>query len=621
VSVERREFQAEVKQLLDLMVHSLYSNKDIFLRELVSNASDAIDRRRFAALTDPALAPDREFGILLETAAEPRRLCVRDNGIGMSRDELIQNLGTIARSGTREFASKLREAAASGAPELIGQFGVGFYASFMVAERVEVLTRRAGEELAHRWQSDGDGSYTLESAERDEPGTTVTLFLKPADPEDGLQDYTEEWTLRGIIKRYSDFVAHPIQLSKSDTAETPETLNSMKAIWTRPEAEVTSDEYKEFYKHISHDWSDPLERIAARLEGTFEAQALLFLPSKAPMDLHHRDMARRGVQLYTKRVFIMDDCSALLPDHFRFVKGVVDAEDVKLNVSREILQQDRQIRAIRSFLVKKITDCLHKLLSERRDEYTAFWKEFGPCIKEGLLGFDEKKDRLMSVVLVASTHHETEPTTLDEYVARMKPAQEAIYYALGSTRSAAASSPHLEAFRDQGYEVLLLSDQVDEVWLQTTHAYQDHKLQAVGKGEVDLPEVAAEEKKQEGFQDLLGCLRVHLQEQVKEVRLSKRLTRSPVCLVGEVGDLSPQMEDALRKMGRDVPRTKRVLELNPDHPIATRLQELFERDPKAPELEQSARVLFAQALLAEGGQLADPAEFSALLSEVLLRAL
>jgi molecular chaperone HtpG len=622
VTVERREFQAEVKELLDLMVHSLYSNKDIFLRELVSNASDAIDRRRFAALTDPALGPDREFEILLETGSEPRRLSIRDNGIGMSRDELVQNLGTIARSGTREFSAKLREAAASGIPELIGQFGVGFYASFMVADRVEVLTRRAGETGAHRWQSSGDGAYTIESAERDEVGTTVTLFLKDADPEDGLQDYTEEWVLRQIVKRYSDFVAHPVRLRAGEAAETPETLNSMKAIWTRPESEVTDEEYKEFYKHISHDWGDPLERVAARMEGTFEAQALLFLPSRAPFDLYYRDMARRGVQLYTKRVFIMDDCSALLPEHFRFVKGVVDAEDVKLNVSREILQQDRQIRAIRTFLAKKVTETLQKLADERRADYAGFWKEFGACVKEGLLGFDEKKERLLAVALFASTHHESELTTLDEYVARMKDGQQAIYCALGPTRSAAASSPHLEAFRDKGYEVLLLTDQIDEMWLQSTPTYKEHKLQAVGKGEIDLP---ADEKKSEtperDFKDLLGCLRVHLQEQVKEVRLSKRLTRSAVCLVGEPGDLSPQMEDALRKMGRDVPRTKRILELNPDHPITAKLQERLERDPKAPELEQSARVLYAQALLAEGGQLADPAEFSALLSDVLVRAL
>jgi len=637
VSTETHEFQTEVKQLLHLMVHSLYSNKDIFLRELISNASDAIDRRRFAALTDASLQTEGESAIVLAPHSDPRRLEVRDNGIGMTHDELIQNLGTIARSGTKDFLAKLKEASAAQAPGLIGQFGVGFYASFMVADRVEVVTRRAGESQAHLWSSTGDGSYTIEPATRDEVGTTVTLFLKEADPEDALQDYTSEWTLKDIVKRYSDFVAHPIRLElppreksddgDDDEAKGPETLNSMKAIWTRPESEVSEDEYKEFYKHISHDWNDPAERIWARMEGTVEAQALLFLPSKAPFDLHHREMARRGVHLYTKRVFIMDDCKELLPDHFRFVKGVVDAEDVTLNVSRELLQQNRQIRAIRNFLVKKVTEALSRLLTEQREKYLKLWAEFGPCLKEGLLGFDEKKDKLLGIVLAASTHHDTELTTLDEYVERMKEGQEHIYYALGSSRSAAANSPHLEAFRDKGYEVLLLSDQVDEVWLQTTTSYKGKNFQAVGKGEIDLDgdeakdEAEEREKQEEGLKDLLNCLRVHLQDDIREVRLSKRLTRSPACLVGETGDLSPQMEEMLRQMGQDVPKTKRILEINPKHELVVKLQAVFDRDPAAEELSQFARVLHGQALLAEGGQLPNPAEFSRLLSEILVKAL
>ncbi len=643
MTTETHEFQTEVKQLLHLMVHSLYSNKDIFLRELISNASDAIDRRRFSALTDTALAPEGEFRILLEPVHDPRQLAVSDNGIGMTHDELIENLGTIARSGTKDFLAKLKEASASSAPGLIGQFGVGFYASFMVADRVEVLTRHASEPSGHRWVSTGDGSYTIEPAERSEVGTTVTLWLKDADPEDALQDYTQEWVLRDIVKRYSDFVAHPIQMivpkapASEDSEEEPadkgaenkgpETLNSMKAIWTRPESEVTDDEYKEFYKHISHDWNDPAERICARMEGTVEAQALLFLPSKAPFDLHHREMARRGVHLYTKRVFIMDDCKELLPDHFRFVKGVVDAEDVTLNVSRELLQQNRQIRAIRNFLVKKVTESLQRLLSERREAYLKLWAEFGPCLKEGLLGFDDKKERLLGIILAASTHHDTELTTLDEYIERMKEGQDKIYYALGSSRVSAASSPHLEAFREKGYEVLLFSDQVDEVWLQTTSTYQGKTFQAVGKGEVDLDQDDEKDDKEErqkqedSLKDLLNCIRVHLQDDIREVRLSKRLTKSPACLVGEAGDMSPQMEDMLRQMGQEVPKTKRILELNPKHEIVEKLQGVFDRDPAAAELSQFARVLYGQALLAEGGQLPEPAEFSRLLSEILVKAL
>jgi molecular chaperone HtpG len=628
MSAEVHEFQTEVKRLLDLMVHSLYSKKDIFLRELISNASDAIDRRRFAALTQQDLLPGGEFEILLEADPGARRLTLQDNGIGMTREELAKNLGTIARSGTGEFLARLREAPEAQAPELIGQFGVGFYSCFMVAERVEVVSRRAGEAQAHRWTSSGDGTFTIEPAERAEAGTTVALQLKPADPDDGIQDYTEEFVLREIVKRYSDFVAHPIRL-RPKPGEALQTLNSMKAIWARSESEVSEDEYREFYKHISHDWNDPLERVRAKLEGNFEAQALLFVPSRAPFDLYHREMARRGVQLYSRRVFIMDECRELLPEYLRFVKGVVDAEGVSLNVSRELLQQDRQIRAIRNFLVRKVLDALSKLCAERRADYLKFWTQFGPCLKEGLIGMDERKDRTLGLVLAASTRDATELTTLDAYVERMKEGQEAIYYAVGSSRAIAENSPHLEAFKESGYEVLLFWDQVDEVWLQTTPEYKDKKLQAVGRGEVDLPD--AKPKQAEGeaktpevdrdFGELLTCLRVQLQEEVKEVRVSKRLTRSPVCLVGEAGDLSPQMEEMLRQMGQDVPKSKRILEINGEHPLIQKLQELVARDPKSDQIEPFAKLLHGQALLAEGGQLSDPAAFSRALADVLARAL
>jgi molecular chaperone HtpG len=627
MSAEVHEFQTEVKRLLDLMVHSLYSKKDIFLRELISNASDAIDRRRFAGLTQQELLPNGEFEILLEADSAARRLTLLDNGIGMTREELAKNLGTIARSGTGEFLARLREASEAQAPELIGQFGVGFYSCFMVAERVEVVSRRAGETQAHRWASSGDGTFTIEPAERADAGTTVTLQLKPADTDDGIQDYTEEWVLREIVKHYSDFVAHPIRL-RPKPGEALQTLNSMKAIWARAESEVTDEEYREFYKHISHDWNDPLERIRAKLEGNFEAQALLYLPSKAPFDLYHREMARRGVQLYSRRVFIMDQCRELLPEYLRFVKGVVDAEGVSLNVSRELLQQDRQIRAIRNFLVRKVLDALQKLCTERRQDYLSFWAQFGPCLKEGLIGMDERKDRTLGLVLAASTRDASELTTLDAYVERMKEGQEAIYYAVGSSRAIAENSPHLEAFRERGYEVLLFWDQVDEVWLQTTPEYKEKKFQPVGRGEVNLPEAAkqddAEVKTPEidrDYGELMACLRVQLQEDIKEVRVSKRLTRSPVCLVGDAGDLSPQMEEMLRQMGQDVPKTKRILEINGEHPLIQKLQALVARDPKTDQIEPFAKLLYGQAVLAEGGQLSDPAAFSRALADVLARAL
>jgi molecular chaperone HtpG len=669
MSTETFEFQTEVQQLLDLMIRSVYSNKDVFLRELISNASDAIDRRRFAGLTDTRLLPEEDFEIFLETHAEgdERRLVIRDNGIGMSRDELVTNLGTIAKSGTKEFMKKIREAAASGAPDLIGQFGVGFYSALMVGERVLVDTLRAGETQGWRWASSGEGKYTITESDRKSAGTQVTLCLKPEDPEDGLRDYTQEWILREVVKRYSDFVAYPIRMrvertehgddekALPKTVVSTETLNSMKAIWMRPESEVSEEEYKEFYKHISHDWTDPLERIRATMEGTMEARALLFIPSRAPFDLHHRDIARRGVQLFAKRVFIMDECKDLLPDHLRFVKGVVDSEDLSLNISREMLQQDRQIRAIRAFLVRKVMDALQKMLDENRQKYLKLWAQLGPCLKEGLLGFEDKKDKLLGVLLASSTHHATELTTLDEYIERAMASRKQagdgaaeakdeaptdtaedgddaskppIYYVVGTHREATESSPHLEVFRDKGREVLIFTDHVDEAWLQTTHEYKGHRLQPVGKGEVDLEsdteKKAAEEKRKERekeLKDLLNRLRIHLQDDIKEVRISSRLTRSPACLVGDIGDLSPQMESMLRQMGQEVPKTKRILEVNPSHPIITKLKDLLDKDPKAQALEDYAEMLYGQALLAEGGTLPKPAEFTQKLSEVLLRAL
>ena len=496
---ERHEFQTEVRQLLDLMIHSLYSHKDVFLRELVSNASDACDKRRFEALTRPELAPDGELAIDLAVDATARTLSVADNGIGMSRQEVIDNIGTIARSGSREFLALLRESQGQGVPpELIGQFGVGFYSSFMVADRITVLTRRAGEAGGTRWESAGDG-YTLEDAERPAPGTTVTLHLKPVDEEDGLQDYTAAPVLRMLVKKYSDFVGYPIRLDG-------ETLNSMKAIWTRPAAEVGEDEYKEFYKHVAHDWTEPLERVAVHIEGTFEARALLFIPSKAPFDLFFRDGTHRGVQLYVRRVFIMDDCKDLLPPWLRFVRGVVAADDLSLNVSRELLQKDRQIQAIRRHLVRRLLATLEEMLRDRRERYAEFWAEFGTVLKEGLLSFDDGADKLLDLVLAASTREGSALTTLGEYVGRMKDGQDAIYYAAGASRAALEASPHLEAFRAKGYEVLLFTDPMDELWLQRPPDFQGKKLVSVARGEVALGIGGGEDAGRGGAEDPGGIV-------------------------------------------------------------------------------------------------------------------
>ncbi len=615
---ERHEFQTEVRQLLDLMVHSLYSHKDIFLRELISNASDALDKLRFEALTRPELSPAEELEIRLEVDKNARMLSVHDNGTGMTREEVVQNIGTIARSGTKEFLEAVRASQGkASAPELIGQFGVGFYSSFMAAERVTVLTRRAGEATATRWESTGEG-YTLGEAERATPGTSVMLHLKPADEEDGLRDYADERVLREIVKRYSDFVAYPIRLGA-------ETLNSMKAIWARAKDEVTEDEYREFYKHIAHDWTEPLEHLTVHVEGSIEARALLYIPGKAPFDLW-REAGHRGVQLYVKRVFIMDDCKELVPPFLRFVRGVVASDDLSLNISREILQKDRQIQAIRKHLVRRVLGALKEMKDGAADTYRTFWGEFGAVLKEGLITFEEGHERILELVLAPSTHAASALGSLVEYVARMKEGQDAIYYMTGPSVAAVEHSPHLEAFRDKGYEVLFFTDPVDELWLRLPREFEGKKLLSVATGEV-APGSEAERKqadeerreRQEGFKDLLMILRAKLQDEVKDVRLSSRLTSSPACLVGDEHELSPHIAELLRRSGQEVPKVKRTLELNPTHALLPKLAALVERDRNDPALQEYAELLYGQAILAEGGRLPDPAAFSKRIAELLLR--
>jgi len=636
-SSETHEFQAEVKKLLDLMIHSLYSNKDVFLRELISNASDAIDRRRFEGLTDPGLQSDDAPVIRLIADPTARTLVVEDNGIGMTREELVENLGTIARSGTLDYLRKL-ENGKDASPELIGQFGVGFYASFMVANEVAVVSRRAGDDKASCWRTDGSGQYTIEDAERDHPGTTITLHLIDADAEEGISDYTDEWVLRRIVQHYSDFVAHPIRLTVmkkeegdavAKPVESDEPLNSMKAIWTRPPADVTDDEFNQFYTHITRDQRPPLLHLATKLEGTFEARALLYVPSVAPFDLYHREMAHRGIQLYVRRVFIMDECRDLMPEYLRFVKGVVDAEDLSLNVSREILQQSRQIQVVRKHLVKKLLEALKELKASDEEKYLGFWAQFGPVLKEGLLSFEEKKDRILDLTYAASTADERKLTSLSDYVDRMGDDQEAIYYMTGPSREVLAGSPHLESFREKGIEVLLFTDPVDEVWLeQMPPEYRGKRFRSVGRGEIDLEadaekEEASEDRKQreEALKGLIQSLRAAIQDDVKEVRLSGRLKSSPACLVLEEGDLSPQLEAMLRQAGQEVPVRKPILELNPDHAIVERLQQIFDANGTDPRIADYAGLLFAQAVLAEGGQLADPAAFTRKMSELMIEAL
>jgi molecular chaperone HtpG len=647
--VEQLEFQAEARQLLDLMVHSVYSDKDSFLRELISNASDALDKLRIEAFRNKDLDPNTtdtsDLHIEIEADKDARTLTVRDNGIGMTRAEVVDLIGTLAKSGTADLRQQLREAQnaknTAVSEELIGQFGIGFYSTFMVADKVELLTHKAGESEATKWESSGDGTYTIAAVEGAPQGTSVTLHLKPEDKEDALHDYTSEWKIRTLVKKYSDFIAWPIRMEvetrtpasedggeETVTIET-QTLNSMKALWARPKDEVSDEEYKEFYKHISHAWDEPLEVISMKAEGTFEYQALLFIPSRAPFDLYEPG-ADIGVQLYVKRVFIMGDCDELMPRYLRFIKGVVDAQDLSLNVSREILQQDRQINAIRRRLTKKVLSTIKDLQAERPDDYRTFWGQFGNVLKEGLMRDFDNQETLLQISSFASTHSDDELTTLAQYVERMKEGQEQIFYATGESRQQILNSPHLEAFKAKGYEVVLLTDAVDEIWLGSVTEFDGKPLQSVAKGEVDLDtdeEKAAHEaerKEQEkDFADLLTWLTETLSEHVKEVRLSTRLTASPACLITDAFGITPTLARMYRASGQDIPVEKRTLELNPNHPLVTGLQQAHkDRGDDAEQLAkvaETAELLYGTALLAEGSTPEDPARFAELLADRLAR--
>lgn len=650
---ETREFQAETRQLLDLMIHSVYSNPDTFLREVVSNSSDALDKLRLAALQDSGLGVDTtDLHIQLVPDAAARTLTIRDNGIGMSREEVVDLIGTLAKSGTaqmREALSAARAAQESGelseqaTADLIGQFGIGFYSTFMVADTVTLVTRKAGESAGTRWESGGEGTYTIEEVADAPQGTSVTLHLKPAGGDAALPDYASENTLRKVVRTYSDFIAWPIRMEVERPAPEPEgdddeagdpdaentvietvTLNSQKALWTKPRSEVTDEEYAEFYRHVSHAWDEPLETITLKAEGTFEYQALLFLPSQVPFDLFSPD-SRRGVQLYVRRVFIMDDCEELVPPFLRFVKGIVDAQDLSLNVSREILQQDRQIRAIRKRLVRKVLQTVEQIRTDRPEEFRTFWAQFGAVLKEGLIpgsGGDDARDQLLAVATFESTAEEA--TTLAGYVERMPEGQEEIYYLTGRNRGAVENSPHLEAFRAKGVEVLVLTDPVDEVWVDAVGEVDGRRLRSVAKGDVDLSGIGAgdgdgadggktDEPDAAEFAGLLEWLGEQLEEQVKQVRLSHRLTESAACMVGDEFDMTPQLEAMYRASGMEVPTSKRILELNPSHPLVRRLREQHAENPAAEGLADSARLLAGAAVLAEGGALADPAAFARLL--------
>jgi len=644
-TVETLQFQAETRQLLDLMIHSLYSNKEIFLRELISNSSDAIDRLRFEALTHPELLEGgEEFQIRLEADRNLRTLTVHDNGIGMSRDEVIANIGTIAKSGTRELVDRIKKGESQQSiAELIGQFGVGFYSSFMAADRIVLVTRRAGETAATRWESTGDGTYTVEETEKAGRGTSVTLYLKPEDKENGLDEFSDRWVISRIVRRYSDFVSYPIVLKaekdpeiedlakEKETGEKPvmpleeKVLNTMKPIWTRPQSEVKPEDYNEFYKHIAHDWTEPLKVISYKAEGRIEYQALLFIPAQAPYDLYYV-ASKPGLQLYVKRIQILEKCEDLLPQYLRFVRGVVDSPDLALNVSREMLQKDRFITLIRKGLTKKILDVLTEMKEKEPDTYLKFWTEFGRAIKEGTSSDYENKEKLLELLVFQSSNDPEKLTSLKEYVERMKEGQNEIYYLPGESRSQVENSPNLEAFKEKGYEVLYLVDTVDELLTQSLNEYGGKKLKSAGKGTVSLGN--EEEKKQteeelkakeEQLKPLLDALQTKLDTWVKQVRLTNRLTNSPVCLVGAEHDYSPQLEKLLQKGKGGGPKQRRILELNPKHDILAKMSEHFEKNAEDPVLEDYAQLLFGYGLIAEGGELPDPVRFNKAVADLMVR--
>jgi molecular chaperone HtpG len=624
---ETRGFQAEVRQLLNLMIHSLYSNKEIFLRELISNASDACDKLRFEALTNAQLfESDSDLRIRVSYDPKARAITVSDNGIGMSRDEVVQNIGTIAKSGTREFFESLTGDQSRDA-HLIGQFGVGFYSSFIVADRVTLTTRRAGLPAAEgvRWESDGAGEYTVEAVERAERGTEVTLRLR-----EGEDELLNGDRLRDIVRKYSDHILLPIVMKEEEwdkdnrvyrTTGKEETVNQASALWARPRNEVTDEQYQEFYKHVSHDFEAPLAWTHARVEGRKEFIQLLYVPARAPFDLWDREH-RRGIKLYVRRVFIMDDAEHLMPAYLRFVRGVIDSNDLPLNVSREILQESKDVETIRTGSVRRVLSLLEDLAEKQQEKYATFWKEFGRVFKEGAGEDFANRERIAKLLRFASTHADGEEQTvgLADYVSRMKPGQEKIYYVTADSFSAARASPHLEVFRKKGVEVLLLSDRVDEWVVSHLTEFDGKALQSVARGRLELGslEDEAEKKEQEKeageLKDLTERTKKALAERVKEVRVTLRLTESPACLVADEHDLSANLQRMLKAAGQKTPAAKPIMELNPRHPLVQRLNQETEEG----RFGDLAQVLFDQALLAEGGNLEDPAGFVKRLNQLML---
>src|SRR5512143_1203696 len=629
MTVEKMEFKTEVKELLDLMIHSLYSHKEIFLRELISNASDAIDKARYESLTNKDIfAATGEWKIKIHVDKAAGTLTVSDNGIGMTRDEVIAELGTIAHSGTKDFLRALQEKSEKDRPGLIGQFGVGFYSSFMVADKVAVVTRKATEKTnkAVKWESTADGSFTVDEAEKDRPGTDVTLHLRDEDKK-----YLNEWEIRSIIEKYSDYIEHPVVMDMEREKEDPadkskrvkaveeERMNAGKAIWLKDQSAITPEEYNEFYKHISHDFGEPAKVIHYRAEGTSEFTALLYVPAKAPYGILYKDY-KIGPTLYVKRVQIMDHCEQLIPPYLRFVRGVVDSSDLPLNVSREILQSNRHVEVINRNITKKVLDTLADMKKNAFEAYVAFHQEFGRVLKEGIHYDFSRKEQIADLLLFRSTKTESgKYTTLDDYVKNMPIAQAEIYYITGRPDENVIESPYLEAFREKGYEVLIMTDDIDDIIMLGLGEYKGKKIKSVVKGDIILDKDSqAEKKKAEGkFEKLIARIKEQLKDEVKDVRLSGRLKDSACCLVADEGGLDSQMEKLLKSMGQEVPAGKRVLEINPDHQVFSAMNDLMEKGGQDELVKEYIGLLYDQALLLEGSKVKEPAAFAKAMARLM----
>ncbi|NTX55356.1 molecular chaperone HtpG [Myxococcus sp. CA039A] len=620
---ETHAFQAEINQLLSLVINSLYSHKEIFLRELVSNASDALDKLRFRAITEPELLSDApELELRITPDAEKNTLTIEDTGIGMSHDELVKNLGTIAHSGSREFLQMATQRGQKDV-QLIGQFGVGFYSAYLVADRVEVVSRAAGKDSqAWKWSSEAHGSFTVEPAERAARGTAVILHLK-----EDQKEFLDEWRVRSLITQYSDYVGHPIKLQVKKTTGTGddaktevalEVVNKASALWQRSKSEITDEQYQEFYKHLTHDWDVPLAWTHFRADGNQQFTGLLFVPKNPPFDLNAQQ--QRGVRLFVKRVFIMDRCEELVPQWLRFVRGVIDSDDLPLNVSRELLQDSQVVRAIRKHVVKKSLDLLEKLAKDKPEDYTAFWKSFGTVLKEGLATEAEHKDKLGGLLRYESSREEG-LTSLSDYVSRMKEGQEALYYMYGESRKAVEDSPHLEALKQRGYEVLFMTDPVDEWAAQGLREFQGKPLVSALQADLKLQSTDEQKKEHEqnseGLKGLTAKMKDVLQDSVREVRVSDRLTDSPVCLVVPEGGSPAYLERLLQQRGKGMPRVKRILEVNPKHPVIEHLKAVHEKDPAQAQVSEWIELLHDQALLTEGSTISDPNRFARRLTSLL----